>query len=370
MLTPQERLRAVLRAACGDALFAIVGSGPRTLDEFAQRRAAAHDAIARGDGALPPTMVDPKDVAGFDQWLVVMARAAAPIGVPWFVPMRDAIDDGLSLEAEPRGLRSVLAIGAQAHAERTRRDGTLAVRILKAVSAADGEFGADEQRAIDALLAALALSDDDQRMLRSEGAVPTASLEFPDDLEPKLARSMVAGAWEAAASDGLEESERLAVLEVARRTKVPAEVAEAARLAAETAFAMQLRIGLAVIDALRYVLLPCPPEEIAPLVEACVRLGIPPLKRAEISRSITTREPTPLGREHELDRATRSLVLSATWAAAMSFDPSTTMRARLVERHDRVATDLRGERIGADARESVDEYLAKILARAVVLVGG
>jgi len=315
-------------------------------------------------------MVAPKDATAFDAWMSAMARASAPVGAPWFVPMRDAIDDGLSIEAEPRGLRAMLPIGTTGHQDRTRRDGSLAVRILRAVSAADGALGEDEIRGIDWLLSALALGIDDQRVLRAEGAVPMASLQIPDELEPKLARSIIAGAWEAAASDGLEEAERIAVMDAARRLKVEPEIADAARVAAETALAMQLRIGLAVIDAVRYVLAPCPAEEIAPIVEACVRLGIPPLRRAEVLRSITTREPTPLGREHDLDRATRSLVLSAAWAAAMTFDPTTTLRARLIERHDRVATDLRAERIGEDARESIDDYVGRALARAVGLVGG
>ena len=64
------------------------------------------------------------------------------------------------------------------------------------------------------------------------------------------------------------------------------------------------------------------------------------------------------------------VLLAAAWAAALRFDPSITMRARMLARHERVANDLGAERLGREAREVVEEYVGEILARAVLVAGG
>src|SRR3954470_23072178 len=138
----RERLALLTRSACEDALFAILGSGPRILDGLAKRREPAHDAIARGETAV--TMTD------YDAWLAALSNAAAPLATPWFVPMREAIDDGLTLEREARGLRAIL--GGSGPSERIREVGFFATRVLRAVSAADGTVSPEEQRAITLLV--------------------------------------------------------------------------------------------------------------------------------------------------------------------------------------------------------------------------
>ncbi|MEO7091871.1 MAG: hypothetical protein ABI175_01390, partial [Polyangiales bacterium] len=188
----RERLALLTRSACEDALFAILGSGPRILEGIAKRREPTYDAIARGETAV--TMSDR------DAWLAAMSNAAAPLVTPWFVPMRAAIDDGLTLEREARGLRAIL--GGSGPSERIRQVGFFATRVLRAVSAADGVVSPDEQRAIALLVAAMGLSAEDARVLASEGPMPAAAIEIPADLEWNLARAILLGAWEAAATDG------------------------------------------------------------------------------------------------------------------------------------------------------------------------
>ncbi len=355
-----ERLALLTRASAEDALFAMLAKGPRALGGVSRRRAAAHDAIARGEPT--PTMQE------FEPWLCALSWALAPVGAPWFVPMREAIDDGLTLEREAKGLRAML-LGVSA-TERLRRVGLFAVRVVRVVSVADGQISADEQRAIDVLVSAMGLPEADVRMLAAEPMPAIVSLELPEELEWNLARAIVVGAWEVAATDGVEEAERAAILEVAARLHVQADVIEEARHYAEESTAKQHLVGLAAVDALRYVLQPLDDAQTLPLFTAAAHLSVPPLKRGEVLRVLESKTATPLAAQHQLDKEARAAVLGAAWAAALATDPTLTMRARLAARHDRVAVDLGSDHAGRDARDTLDEYMAEILARGVGVAGG
>jgi tellurite resistance protein len=356
----RERLALLTRSACEDALFAILGSGPRILDGIAKRREPAHDAIARGETAVTMSELDP--------WLAALANAAAPLATPWFVPMRTAIDDGLTLEREARGLRAIL--GGSGAQERIRQVGIFATRVLRAVSAADGVVSEDEQRAISLLVAAMGLSDEDARVLAHEAPMPASAIEIPSELEWNLARAILLGAWEAAATDGIDPAEHDLILEFARRLSVQEEVLEEARLGAEKHAAEQLAVGLAAVDVVRYVAQPLEPAIVAPLVNATARLSVPPYRLAECLRSIASETTTPLAKDHhDLDRAGKHVALCAAWAVALWSDPTVTTRARLAARHDRAATDLGSDRAGSDARDVVEDYLDAVLARGVGIAG-
>ena len=362
MPTSTERLRAVARAACGDALFAVLGTGTRALEGVARRRAAAHDAIARGE-TTTATM------SNFEPWLAAMSAAAAPIGTPWFVPMREAIDDGLTLEREARGLRAML--GASSPADRVRKIGAFAVRVVRAVSAADGDVSKDEQRAIDLLIAALGLPEEDVRVLSVEPIVPLSTIEVPEELEWNVARAIVQGAFHAASSDGLDPAEHEALLALAARMKVQNEVVDEARSLAERSLELQYQAGLAAVDSVRYVVAILPEPEVSALVVATVHLSVPSVRRAECLRTIGAPTATPLASDHRaIDKSARAAALSAAWAAALSIDPHHTTRARLMARHDRVATDLGSDRAGREAREDIERYLDEVLARGVAITGG
>jgi hypothetical protein len=364
MSTTGDRLRGVLRVACEDALFAILGTGPKLLEFLARKRAPAHEAFARGDAASFPSLG-----TGWDAWLRALCRITAGSAAPWYLPMREAVDDGLTLEQEPSGLRALINIGHAAHVERVRREGTMTVRVLRAVAAADGQLGDDERQAIELLLAAMGLPEADTRVLLAEPAMPIASIEIPGGLDPKLAKAIVSGAWESAMSDGLDEAERRAILEVSARLGVDAPTTEQLGQAAQKRIEAQMTVAAATIDAIRYVLAPYADEVTRSLVRACVVLATPPKGRAEALRALE-RASTPLKQPHAIDKTARASVLAAAWTSAISFDPSTTMRARLLARYERVSNDLGSERLGREARELVDEYAGGILARAVLVAGG
>lgn len=360
----EERLSALHRVACEDALFAVAAVGLDALEAFGKRRLSSAEAIARDGLANAVVMAD------WEAWRIALTKAIAPVAAPWFVPMREAIDKGLTLEKESRGLRGLIpGFGGDSEKTRIRRDGAFAVRVARAVSAADGVVSRDEAFAVELLLAALALPEDDQRVLRAEAPIPIAAIEVPEGLEPKVARAVVAGAWQTAATDGLHDAEHAAVQSIAMRIGIEPDALVEAREDVEKTITRQRAIGAAMIDVSRYVLAPLPSEESVPLTLAAIHLAVPPLDREPAIRLVTTNAATPLGRAHDLDRTARTQVLAATWAAALATNPTSSARARLVARHDRAAQQVGGDRQAEDARNKVEEYVARAMGRGAAIVG-
>jgi hypothetical protein len=377
---PDPRLRRSLAALAEDALYVTLGrlrDGSAALNAIAERRSTAMAAIARGEGAVAgvptatalPLLARPLTASAGAEWWQAMARAAASVGAAWFLPMRGAIDDGLSLEAEPRGLRAVLPIGQRALAAKHQAIGTFAVRAIHAVAAADGPIGDDERRALDALIEALALPDDVARVLRAEAPPLLATLATPADLEPKLARQLVEGALATAAADGLETDERTRFGELAAKLGIAESESDALVTRANEARDAQARDGRAAIDAIRYVLAPFDATERRPWLELAVALSIPPIARADARLALDDESATPLARAHDVDRDARAMALAAAWAAALAFDPTASARAVLEVRHDRVARELGSEGAGAEARARIDDWVREGLARSCVAIG-
>ncbi|MBL8717596.1 MAG: hypothetical protein JNL79_16540 [Myxococcales bacterium] len=356
-----QNLETLVRVAAEDALFATLGSDDAdALGAVLRRRVAFHEAVARGAA---------KRESDHDGWLRALVGAAAPVAAtPWFVPLQPAIDDGLCLAAEPKGFRALLPIGLEAARERMRREGILAVRVMRTIGAADGESTPEELRAVDLLLEALALPEDDRRILRAEGVVPLVSLEVPNDLDGRAAKAIVAGAFAVALLDGVDDREREAAVAAAKRLGVVAEDTAEALEKAEALVARRPPIGLAAVDAVRYVLAPLG-EKASPIVKLVAQLSLPPRDREACLKELTTHPSTPLTTEHALDRDAERSVLRAAWAAALAFDPTVSLRARLLERHVRVGAHLRAERAAITAREAVEEALAPNLSRGVAAAG-
>lgn len=356
------RIRDVLRAACEDALFGVAGASLKALDTIRERRALAHEAIAR-DGVANATVM-----ADFDAWLATLTRATAGEIAPWFVPMRHAIEDGMTLHREPRGLRGLIPIGVEESRARVRRDGMFAVRVARAVAAADGIVSPDESRSLELLLSALGLAEDDVRVLRTEAPIPMAAIEIPP-VDAKTARAIVAGAWQVAGCDGFEDSERDAISAVAVRLNVDELTLETIRANETDAVNSQRKLGRAMVDVVRYVTSALAPEEASALSLATVHMAIPPVDRTEALRVVATGTTTPLVDRHDLDRGERERVLAVAWIAALAVDPTLSMRAALRARHDHAATHLDAARQAVSAREAVESYLEPILNHAASVVG-
>lgn len=357
---PDERMRAVLRVLCEDAFFAAVACGPRAIGPVLERRAAVHDEVARDGIASAIVMAD------FSAWVPTLTRAAAASTAPWFVPMRAAIDEGLTLERSITGLRSLL--GASGIKARIRRDALLAVRIARATAAADGHVSADETHALDLLIQALGLGGDDVRLLAAEPPIPIAALDVPRELEPKVARALLAGAAQTAAVDGIDPQERAALAAIADRLAIPPE--EIAEIERHAMLATEARRGLGrgLVDAVRYLLAVAPRAEVAPLAAAAIHLALPPGDRAAALQALDAPAPPAVGGA-PIDRDDRFAILVASWIAALVLDPTLSMRTRLRMRHDRVADLLGGARQAGDARSWVEDAIEPRLVRGATVAG-
>src|SRR4029079_12208498 len=108
----------------------------------------------------------------FDNWIVELTRAVAPIFPPTWMPMAEVIREKVTLEVGARGLRSLFSSKpSDKDVQRVKRLGTLAVRVLRAVIAADGPMDPEEARPVAGLVASFGLPDDLAQPLYAEAPI-------------------------------------------------------------------------------------------------------------------------------------------------------------------------------------------------------
>jgi hypothetical protein len=349
-----ERLASVLTE---DAIFAAAsGMLERdTLDALAQRRAAVYE------GALKDAP-QPRMMSQFDAWLVAMARAAAPVAAPTWVPMMEVVREKVTLELGARGLRSLFSSKpSEREAARVLRYGQLAVRVLRAVFAADGPVDAEDQTTIAAVIAALGLAEADAESLAKEAPVQGATLDVYGDIEHGVARAIVRGAWLAAAGDGLDPREEQAIGVVAHKLGVGEDEVEAARREGQERVEARSKLGAAAVDGVRFILSDRVPGLGVSLAAVVGSITVPRRWRAEAMATIGQGAPVTLAkRHHGLSAAQRQAVLGVAWAAALMENPSLSRRAALEVRWHAVAADL-----GEDdphSRDLVERWIQDALA--------
>jgi hypothetical protein len=292
-----------------------------------------------------------------EAWLLPLCAAIAPIAAPLWMPMSDAIAEGLSLEHGARGMRSLFTSKpSDKEVARVRSLGAFAVRALAAVLASAGSFHAEARLTRDCFLASLGLPEEDQRKLRDEAPAAARALEAPSGVEPKLSRAMVRGAFHAALLDGLDPREEAAVTVIAAKLGVATEDVTGALLDARRMIDSARAFGNAAVDAIRYIL----QDDVAEserLAIAAVRLALPVVYRHEAVAAVNVGGPVTLAKKHLVDRRQRQAVLALAWIAALCTDPSYVRRIELAVRHNRIAADLGDELEAREVRVQLDRYL-------------
>jgi len=341
-----------------DAIF-VLGSGVRdakeALDVVLQRRGPAYAAALQGQPHARMT-------AGFDAWYVEMVRALAPVSPPASVPMMGVVRERVTLELGARGLRSLFSSKpSDRDVARVKRYGSLAVRTLRAVLAADGPLDAEEYRTVAAVIAALGLPEPDASALRSEAAIASEALDVSGELDHPVARAIVRGAWLAAASDEIDPREEAAIRVVGHKIGVAPEDIEDARRAAVDFVDWRRKAGAAAVDGVRYVLSDRVPGVGVQLAALAGTIMLPRRWRDESLAPVAHGAPVTLARRHVgIEADDRRAVLGVTWAAALAEDPSVGRRAVLCARWERLAEDL-GED-DPQPREIVERWLTEALA--------
>jgi hypothetical protein len=366
-----ESLSRLVGTLAEDAMFAFAGSrdgGLSVLPSLARRRADAYAACVRGErgdrGVKTPRMNE-----AFDAWVIELARAMAPLAPPVWMPMGDVIAEKVTLEIGARGLRSLFSSKpSDKDVQRVKRMGTLAVRVLRAVFAADGNVDSEEARTIGALVASLGLPDVDAAPLLTEAVVPVDKLDVYGEVEPPVAEALVRGAWLAAAWDTLDPREEQVVKTLAGKLSLSPDVVEALRADAIARVDARRLAGLATVDFVRYILSDRVPGPGVPIAAHAGTLMLPRRYREEALAQIGHGSPVTLARRYmNLPIEDRATVLGIAWAAALHDDPSLGRQALLRARYDKVADDLAED--GTKPRQTLSEWVGDALATAVGTLG-
>lgn len=366
MATPAKpTLTNALTVLCEDAFFAITASRRVDADQLralARRRAP----VVAG---LGPDMRGGL-MSAWEPWVTTLCAAIAPIAPPRWMPMADAVEAGLSLEHGARGVRSLFTSKpSEKEVLRIRTIGSLAVRVLAAVMAAPGQFTGESALLRAAAVASLGLPDEDQRMLTTETPIPAEALEVYGDVEQKIARAIVKGAFQAAMGDGLDPREEDAILQLSTKLGVPVEAVNEARAAAKLTVDQGKTLGDASVDAIRYVLAD-DAQEAEKYGIAAARLTLATIHRRDAITAINVGGHVTLGRKYNLERREREVALALAWAAALSSDPTFARRAELMQRHDRVALDLGDRDAALSMRDVIERHLDAELAQVAGLGAG
>lgn len=358
-------LSNALVVLCEDAFFGVTATRHLSADNLrALARRRSHLV-----GGLGPD-VKSGLMPWWEQWVTGLCAAIAPIAPPHWLPTADAVDMGLSLEHGARGVRSLFTSKpSEKEVLRVRTTGALAVRVLGAVMSASGTFTGESALLRASAIASFGLPEEDQRTLHSEAPISADALEVYGEIEPKVARAIILGAFQAAMWDGLDPREEEAVLKISTKLNVPLEAVNDARAEAKQRIDRSKALGDATVDAIRYVL-GDEPQDAEKYAIAAARLTQPVVHRRDAITSINVGGAVTLGNKHKLDRKEREAALALTWLAALSADPAFCRRVELLARHARVAADLGGEEAGFEARTVIERHLDAELAQIVNLRDG
>jgi hypothetical protein len=356
-------LGRLVSALAEDAMFGLsTGGGSDVLDGLGKRRGEAYSAILAGHRLNTMSME-------FDNWVVELTRAVAPIFPPSWMPMGDVIREKVTLEVGARGLRSLFSSKpSDKDVQRVKRLGTLAVRVLRAVFSADGALDAEETRTLAGVIASLGLPDQDAQQLFGEPPIPVEQLDVYGDVDPAVGKAVLRGAWLAAAWDQIDPREEHIVRVLANKLAYAAMDLEVLRNDVVQRIDMRRLVGLATVDAIRFVLADRMPGHGVTLAAKACHLMVPRRYRDEALAQVGAGQKVLLAKRFpHLNGDDRQTVLGMTWAAAMYEDPSLARRALLRARHDRVAADLGDD--GNKARHGVEEWIAEVLAPAAFPMG-
>jgi tellurite resistance protein len=349
-----DRLVAVL----GEDAMYVLGSGARdpqeVLDAILVRRGYAYTAAVQGQAHTRMT-------TQFDGWVVEMARALAPVAPPVWVPMMEVVREKVTLEMGARGLRSLFSSKpSDKEVARVKRYGSLAVRVLRAVLAADGTLDGEERTTVASVIASLGLPEADANALYAEPPVAPATLDIYGEVDLAVTRAILRGAWLAAAWDGIDPREEQVIQVVAQKLGMAGDEVEDGRKDAIARIDARRRAGLAVVDAVRYLLSDRIPGLGVQLAALAGTMMLPRRWRDEALSAIGQGAPVALAKRHSaLEPDERAEVLGVAWAAALVEGPTVGRRALLRARWERVAEDL-GEDDPAP-RERVERWMNEAL---------
>lgn len=344
-----------LAVLCDDLFFAMLAS--ESLDDGAwedlfKRRAAIHGDALRG--LTPPSAFDPTA-----SWVLALIKDASAVCPPRWMPMRDLIESGITLNGGARGVRSLFSSKpSEKEILRVKRLGTLAVRVLGAILGADGPPSADEQLQLQTFLLSLGLPSEEENLLIATPLADISTVEVLGEIEPKIAAHMFRGAWQSALRDGLDAREEGALHTLASKLALPPKEVASLRTEAEQTTEATRLLGRSTIDAL-YWLLGDDVSTAHSVSNVVASLLLPDPERTSVLEALAAGAPPASVNRTTLPKAARAAALGVSWVAAMRTNPTLCRKAELAARFDTIARALEGD--GPKVRAAVEGTIERAL---------
>lgn len=339
-----DQARALFPIACRDLVTVIAAREDyeSTLDAFARRRAELY--------------AHPRSIPEESYWPTI-ASALAPIGPPEWMPMHGLIEHGITLEGGAKGLRG-LFVREPSEKERRRvlKIATLVARVLELVVRSSPQPQPDETRLIAMTMHSFGLNADELAKTTPPSPLTFDNLEIFGDIDVRVRREILRGAWQLALACKLEPSRELVVRGIASRLELSA---EADRIRAEV-IEQQTRQGemaIVAIELARTVARSLPDDVIRPWLEHLVTAAAPVVRKMELTALAfgqTSVESLP-----RLETSRRTQAIALALATLLGHDPTTS-----VALHLRAELTIAAEAAGAGGEVAtafnvVDRYLFK-----------
>ncbi len=277
------------------------------LDTFAKRRAPAY---------IEAT-VDP----GAESYWPGIAAALAPIAPPEAMPMAGLIGLGVTLEAGARGLRGLFVKDpSEKERKRVLRIATLAARVMDLVAGADEKRTDDEQRHIAMAMASFGLREDELAQAQPTGALTVDQFELHGDVELRVRREILRGAWQLALGDGLDDREATLLATLAAKLDLSNEAATI-HAEAERVHGRQGQTAALAVELTRAAAATLPAEDRNALVERLIRAVAPASRAAALRARTADAAPVSFDGLDALPLPQRLQALALAWAALTGSDP-------------------------------------------------
>ncbi len=313
------------------------------LDDFAKRRAPLY---ARADATVPD-----------DQYWPGVARALAPLCPPETMPMGGLIEAGITLEGGARGLRSLFTKNpSDKDRKRVQRYATLAARVMEAVAGADDELSEDELRGISMAMASFGLDDDELVAARAPAKLRPEQIEVFGEIDAKLLRELLRGAWSVALRGGTNPRSDEAVRTLAARLDI-SDQCEAVRSNVADSLARVGNTAALSVELARSAGAALAPDLFASALEGLIRSAAPPSHAKALRERVSAKEPPRFEGFGLPTRPRRLQAVALAWATLTGTDPSYSLGLHLRGELSTAAGEAGAAYEVTEALDAVDRYL-------------
>ncbi len=248
--------------------------------------------------------------------------------------MCDVFEKGTTLEGGAKGLRG-LFVREPSDKERKKvlRVATATARILELVAGSDTQISTEERRLVSMTMASFGLSAEELAHTRAQGPAAPGQLEVPADIDVRMRRALLRGAWQLALSGKLEPVESDVLHAIAAHLELSADAEEIRKGVVERLWRHGEMAALA-IDLVRAPAQHVARETVRPWLDHLVDSCVPVTRRAELGAQVVSTAPAQVDMLPRVDGDRRRQAFALAYATLIAPDPSLstsmTLRAELM----------------------------------------